>query len=116
MTGYGPSLFGNRLVRTRMLGGVGAGGEKPPATRLYLFGCSLRILNLLRERKGEQEMITADRYLFLYESNTSGANLAPIDFSAMQKFETGNCIDVSDSPTATEMKRRLTPLLMQHQG
>ena len=33
MTGYGPSLFGNRLVRTRMLGGVGAGGEKPPATR-----------------------------------------------------------------------------------
>jgi hypothetical protein len=23
----------NRLVRTRMLGGVGAGGEKPPATR-----------------------------------------------------------------------------------
>ncbi len=34
MTGYGPSLFGNRLVRTRMLGGVGAGGEKPPATRL----------------------------------------------------------------------------------
>jgi hypothetical protein len=34
MTGYGPSLFGNRLVRTRMLGGEGAGGEKPPATRL----------------------------------------------------------------------------------
>jgi len=32
--GYGPSLFGNRLVRTRMLGGVGTGGEKPPATRL----------------------------------------------------------------------------------
>lgn len=37
MTGYGPSLFGNRLVRTRMLGGVGAGGEKPPATRLGIF-------------------------------------------------------------------------------
>ncbi len=34
MTGYGPSLFGNRPVRTRMPGGVGAGGEKPPATRL----------------------------------------------------------------------------------
>ena len=27
-------FFGNRLVRTRMLGGVGAGGERPPATRL----------------------------------------------------------------------------------
>src|ERR1039457_5267061 len=34
MTGYGPSLFGNRLVRTRMPGGVEAGGEKPPAIRL----------------------------------------------------------------------------------
>ena len=34
MTGYGPSLFGNRLVWARMPGGVGAGGEKPPATRL----------------------------------------------------------------------------------
>jgi len=36
MTGYGPSLFGNRLVRTRMPGGVEAGGEKPPAIRLGL--------------------------------------------------------------------------------
>jgi len=27
----------NRLVRTRMPGGVGAGGEKPPATRLNAF-------------------------------------------------------------------------------
>ena len=26
-------FFGNRPVRTRMPGGVGAGGEKPPATR-----------------------------------------------------------------------------------
>ena len=34
LTGYGPSVFGNRPVRTRMPGGVGAGGEKPPATRL----------------------------------------------------------------------------------
>ena len=25
--------FANRLVRTRLLGGVGAGGEKPPATQ-----------------------------------------------------------------------------------
>jgi len=37
MTGYGPSLFGNRLVRTRMPGGVEAGGEKPPAIRLGAF-------------------------------------------------------------------------------
>ena len=34
LTGYGPSLFGNRRVRTRMPGGVEAGGEKPPAIRL----------------------------------------------------------------------------------
>jgi len=33
MTGYGLSIFGNRPVRTRMPGGVGAGGENPPATR-----------------------------------------------------------------------------------
>ena len=37
MTGYGPSLFGNRLVRTRMPGGVEAGGEKPPAIRLTVY-------------------------------------------------------------------------------
>jgi hypothetical protein len=29
-------IFANRLVRTRMLGGVGAGGENPPATRLVI--------------------------------------------------------------------------------
>ena len=28
LTGYGPSLFGNRLVRTHMPGGVEAGGER----------------------------------------------------------------------------------------
>jgi hypothetical protein len=31
---YGPVDSVNRPVRTRMRGGVGAGGEKPPATRL----------------------------------------------------------------------------------
>ena len=30
LTGYGPSLFGNRLVRTRMPGGVWRAGEKNP--------------------------------------------------------------------------------------
>jgi cytochrome c5 len=34
LPGYGPVISVNRLVRTRMPGGVGAGGEKPPATRL----------------------------------------------------------------------------------
>ena len=34
LPGYGPELSVNRPVRTRMPGGVGAGGEKPPATRL----------------------------------------------------------------------------------
>ena len=46
LTGYGPSLFGNRRMRTRMYGGVGAGGENPPATRLcvfYLFKVSIGV-------------------------------------------------------------------------
>ncbi len=34
LPGYGPVIYANRLVRTRMPGGVGAGGENPPATRL----------------------------------------------------------------------------------
>src|SRR3972149_1351927 len=34
LTDYGPFVFGNRPVRTRTPGGVGAGGETPPATRL----------------------------------------------------------------------------------
>jgi hypothetical protein len=33
LPGHGPVGSGNRLVRTRMPGGVGAGGDKPPATR-----------------------------------------------------------------------------------
>jgi len=47
MTGYGPSLFGNRLVRTRMPGGVEAGGEKPPATRLDV----LLVVDELRQNR-----------------------------------------------------------------
>ena len=37
LPGYGPVLSVNRPVRTRMAGGVGAGGEKPSATRLCDF-------------------------------------------------------------------------------
>ena len=38
LPGYGPVTHGNRLVRTRMPGGVGAGGEIPPATRFrFIF-------------------------------------------------------------------------------
>ena len=37
LPGYGPVISVNRPVRTRMPGGVGAGGEKPPATRLGSF-------------------------------------------------------------------------------
>jgi hypothetical protein len=36
LPGYGPVILSNRPVRTRMPGGVGAGGEKPPATRLNI--------------------------------------------------------------------------------
>jgi hypothetical protein len=35
LPGYGSVAFGKRLVRTRMLGVVGAGGEIPPATRFW---------------------------------------------------------------------------------
>jgi hypothetical protein len=38
LPGYGPVTSVNRPVRTRMPGGVGAGGEKPPATRLVPRG------------------------------------------------------------------------------
>ncbi len=34
---YGPATLMNRPMRTRLWGGVGAGGEKPPATRLFLL-------------------------------------------------------------------------------
>jgi hypothetical protein len=44
---YGPVISVNRPVRTRMPGGVGAGGENPPATRLALL-----ILNLLQSSLG----------------------------------------------------------------
>ncbi len=34
LPGYGSVASGNRLVRTRLIGDVGAGEERPPATRL----------------------------------------------------------------------------------
>ena len=34
LPGYGPVIMVKRPVRSRMQGVVGAGGEKPPATRL----------------------------------------------------------------------------------
>ena len=37
LSGYGPISSVNRPVRTRMRGGVGAGGAKPPATRLCVL-------------------------------------------------------------------------------
>jgi hypothetical protein len=33
LSGYGPVTHGNRLVRTRLLGGVGRAGERPALTR-----------------------------------------------------------------------------------
>jgi hypothetical protein len=47
---YGAVAHGNRLVRTRMLGGVGRGREKLPLTRFavsYIFAwscCEVRVL------------------------------------------------------------------------
>ena len=40
LPGYGAVAYGNRRVRTRLLGGVGAGGEKPPATRFEYYAAS----------------------------------------------------------------------------
>ena len=36
LPGYGPVALSNRRMWTRLYGGVGAGGEKPPATRLCM--------------------------------------------------------------------------------
>jgi hypothetical protein len=49
LTDYGPFVFGNRPVRTRMPGGVGAGGEKLPATR---FGDSFSVVAFVESRLG----------------------------------------------------------------
>lgn len=53
-------------------------------------------------------MINPDRYLLLYESNRTGANLAPVDFANMQEFETYYSLDVSDQPTLEVLRHRLT--------
>jgi hypothetical protein len=37
LPGYGSVTSGNRLVRTRLPGGVGAEGEIPPATRFATY-------------------------------------------------------------------------------
>ncbi|MGK5093100.1 hypothetical protein WDW89_13920, partial [Deltaproteobacteria bacterium TL4] len=55
---YGPTLFGNRRMRTRMSGGVGGGGEKPLPTRcvpgmgMNLWGVSplYIIRNIVKDR------------------------------------------------------------------
>src|SRR3972149_9206406 len=48
LTDYGPFDFGARRVRTRTPGGVGAGGETPPATRLMGQMVALRLTYLRR--------------------------------------------------------------------
>ena len=47
LPGYGPVGSVNRLVRTRLPGGVGAGGEKPPATRFGILCCQKIIIQKL---------------------------------------------------------------------
>ena len=63
---YGPLVFGNRPVRTRTPGGVGAGGEKPPATRLAIrFESFVESDNALRsmpvERQREEDLLWYSR-------------------------------------------------------
>jgi hypothetical protein len=50
LPGYGPVTLLNRPVRTRMPGGVGRGGEKPPLTRLAIY-LSLRVVSELRQER-----------------------------------------------------------------
>lgn len=59
--------------------------------------------------------MNANRYIELYISNATGANLAPIDFKHMKDFENELGLDMSDYPTQEEMQRRLALLLKQHQ-
>ena len=47
LSGYGPVVSVKRPVRTRMRGAVGAGGERPPATRLYDISISAMDLIIL---------------------------------------------------------------------
>ena len=42
----GPVILMNRPMRTRLWGGVGAGGLKPPATRLFLLQNNVGTLRL----------------------------------------------------------------------
>jgi len=72
LPGYGPVILSNRPVRTRMPGGVGTGGEKPPATRLGIpnftgrqicspsLGLYLPFLHLLNRVKVRQAMSIKD--------------------------------------------------------
>ena len=50
LPGLGPVILMKRPVRTRMQGGVGAGGLKPPATRLvanhFWYKANSRLLSL----------------------------------------------------------------------
>jgi hypothetical protein len=50
LPGYGPVISVNRPVRTRMPGGVGAGGEKPLATRLSTIHRVLIVSQIDRSR------------------------------------------------------------------
>lgn len=59
-------------------------------------------------------MITSEKYLMLYESNATGANLAPVDFAKMQDFENMHGLDSSDCPSPEVMKHRLTLLSKRH--
>lgn len=61
-------------------------------------------------------MIDLERYLMLYGSNRTGANLAPVDFVNMQEFETCYGLDVSDQPTLEDLQYRLTQQTKQHSG
>ena len=59
LTRLRPDIFVNRLLRTRMIGGVGAGGEKPPATRLCVF---IKFLNSEYMKSRRLYFITLSSY------------------------------------------------------
>ena len=50
LTDYAPLVFENRPVPTCMPGGVGAGGEKPPATRLEQINVVLSVVDCVAKR------------------------------------------------------------------
>jgi hypothetical protein len=67
LPGYGSVTSGDRLVRTRLLGGVGAGGEIPPATRLAFLSIHGEVRELLAVERLRDERMPTEHAIIVIE-------------------------------------------------